>query len=205
MTVAFFFTYKGLKYVVLVIFSPIDGSLILSNNQWKVVLGQQAPYISKFLFISVTHLSRRFLRIIKHSSIHRLQLGFVNCWHMLHVTYKDNVSINHFEHAKRRPLSWMDPGSHPYRARARARDTVEPITTTIPHTKYYLQSRSTYKYFNPQLRAVVSSSDKNIWGLGWNSLILLVMSDLDNVDVNILYSTTKYTCLRIFLAQGSPY
>ena len=37
----------------------------------------QAPYIYEFLFISATHLSRIFLRVVKRSSIHRLQLGFV--------------------------------------------------------------------------------------------------------------------------------
>ena len=35
-------------------------------------------YIYKFLFITVTRLSRIFLRIVKRSSIHKLQLGFVN-------------------------------------------------------------------------------------------------------------------------------
>ena len=50
---------------------------MLSQNLWKVVLYRKAPYISKFLFISVTHLPRRFLRIVRRSSIHRLQLGFV--------------------------------------------------------------------------------------------------------------------------------
>ena len=38
----------------------------------------QAPYISKFLFISVTFLSCRFLRISKRSSLQRLKLCFIN-------------------------------------------------------------------------------------------------------------------------------
>ena len=45
---------------------------------WKHVLCRQAPYISEFLFMIVTRLSRIFLRIARRSSIHRLQLGFVN-------------------------------------------------------------------------------------------------------------------------------
>ena len=45
---------------------------------WKQVLCWQAPYISEFLFIIVTRLSRSFLRIVRRSSIHRLQLGFLN-------------------------------------------------------------------------------------------------------------------------------
>ena len=43
-----------------------------------IFLCRQALYISKFLFIIVTCLSRSILRINKHSSIHTLQLGFVN-------------------------------------------------------------------------------------------------------------------------------
>ena len=53
-------------------------SSVLTQNLWKQVLCWQAPYISQFLFMIVTRLSRSFLRIIKCSSIHRLQLGFVN-------------------------------------------------------------------------------------------------------------------------------
>ena len=41
-------------------------------------LCQQTSYISEFMFISVTYLSRRFLIIVNHYSIHRLQLGVVN-------------------------------------------------------------------------------------------------------------------------------
>ena len=41
-------------------------------------LGGQSLYISKLLFISVTHLSRRFFRVDKRSCIHKLQLGSVN-------------------------------------------------------------------------------------------------------------------------------
>ena len=48
------------------------------QNRWTVVLYRQAPYISKFLFMSVTRLSRRFLSIVSHSSIHILQVGLVN-------------------------------------------------------------------------------------------------------------------------------
>ena len=48
------------------------------KNIWKVVLCRKVSYISKLLFISATHLSRRFLRIFKFSSIHRLKLGFLN-------------------------------------------------------------------------------------------------------------------------------
>ena len=39
---------------------------------------RQDLYISESLFISVTHLSGRFLRIVKSPSIHMLQLDFVN-------------------------------------------------------------------------------------------------------------------------------
>ena len=52
-------------------------SLVLSKNQWKVKLGWQALHAYKFLFIRMTPLSRDFLMIVKHSSIHRLQLGFI--------------------------------------------------------------------------------------------------------------------------------
>ena len=51
---------------------------MLRENWWQFVLWQHVPYISKFLFISVMHLSRNFLRIFKHYSIHRLKLGFLN-------------------------------------------------------------------------------------------------------------------------------
>ena len=66
------------------------------NNQWKVVLWQQAPYISEFLFLIVTRLSRSFLRIVKPSSIHMLQFDLVNifivsigfiCFTTLNVTH----------------------------------------------------------------------------------------------------------------------
>ena len=51
---------------------------MLRQNRWKVVLCWQAPYISELLFIIVTRLSRSFLRIVKRSSIYRLQFGLVN-------------------------------------------------------------------------------------------------------------------------------
>ena len=53
---------------------------MLSKNWWKQVLCRQAPYISEFLFMIVTRLSRIFLSIVRRSSIHRLQLGFVNAF-----------------------------------------------------------------------------------------------------------------------------
>ena len=48
------------------------------QNLWKQVLCRQAPYISEFLFMIVMRLPRSFLRILRRSSIHILQLGFVN-------------------------------------------------------------------------------------------------------------------------------
>ena len=54
------------------------GSSVIRQNWWKVIFCWQASYISKFLFIIVTRLSRSFLRIVKRYSIHRLQFGFIN-------------------------------------------------------------------------------------------------------------------------------
>ena len=51
---------------------------MLWQNQWKVVLCRQAPWISGFLSITLTCLPRSFLRIVKRSCIRRLQSGFVN-------------------------------------------------------------------------------------------------------------------------------
>ena len=60
-------------------FNPLKtGSSLIRENQQKVVLCRKEPYIFEFLFITVTRLSRIFLRIVKRYSIHRLQLGFVN-------------------------------------------------------------------------------------------------------------------------------
>ena len=53
-------------------------SLLLRKNWWKFVLCQEAPEIFDPFFIKVTRLWRRFSRINKHSSINKLQLGFVN-------------------------------------------------------------------------------------------------------------------------------
>ena len=44
----------------------------------EVVFCWQAQYINNFLFMTVNNLFRSFLRIIIRSSVHRLQLGFVN-------------------------------------------------------------------------------------------------------------------------------
>ena len=40
--------------------------------------------------------------------------------------------------------------------------------------------------------------------LGW-ALILVIVSDLDGVNVNSLYSATKHLSMRIYLEQGSIY
>ena len=53
---------------------------MLRQNQWKVVLFREAPYISEFLFITMTRLSHLYFRVVKRSSIHKLQLGFVNVY-----------------------------------------------------------------------------------------------------------------------------
>ena len=53
-------------------------SSVLRKNWWKVVLCQQDLYVSEFLLITVTHFSRWFFRMVKRSSVHRLQLGFVH-------------------------------------------------------------------------------------------------------------------------------
>ena len=50
---------------------------MLRINIRKVVLCPKAPYTLELLFTSMTFLSRSFLRIVKYSSIHRFQLGFV--------------------------------------------------------------------------------------------------------------------------------
>ena len=51
---------------------------MIRQNIRKVVLCQRDPYIYEVLFITMTGLSNSFLRIVKHSSMHKLQLGFVN-------------------------------------------------------------------------------------------------------------------------------
>ena len=54
--------------------------LVLRKNRRKVIFFRKDLYISDFLFITVTRLSCSCFRIIKHSSILRLQLGFINCF-----------------------------------------------------------------------------------------------------------------------------
>ena len=51
---------------------------MLRQNSLKVILCRQAPYIFELFFMTVMRLSHGFLRIVKRSSVNRLQLGFVN-------------------------------------------------------------------------------------------------------------------------------
>ena len=58
--------------------TPLNRIIIAQKNGRKVVLCRQAPYISIFLFITLTHLLHIFLKIFKRYFIHKLQLYFVN-------------------------------------------------------------------------------------------------------------------------------
>ena len=69
---------------------------MIRQNQRKVVLFQQVPYICELLFIILTRLSCRFFRIVKYSSIHRLQLGLVNVFiAKIGLNFFTNLNVMH--------------------------------------------------------------------------------------------------------------
>ena len=82
--------------------SLLTGSSSLRKNWRKVVLWWQTPYKYEIFFIIVTHLSRIFLRIVKSSSMHRLQLGFINyCIDKIVPIWFNTLNIMHL-----RPVPW---------------------------------------------------------------------------------------------------
>ena len=69
-------------HIITLPFHPLTMSSLLRKNLWNFILCWQAPYISGFIFMSVTHLSHRFLMIVNHSYIHIFAISFREWFHL---------------------------------------------------------------------------------------------------------------------------